>query len=171
MSAIEQKKIIVNEIESEFKDAEAIIVSNYSGLKVNDINDLRSRIYNDGFYAKVVKNRLTKRVFQKLNCEVPSDLLIGQNIIFKSDDNIVGLSKLLISYKKEYENFEIKGGVLDGNYIDSSQVSELAKLPSKEELIAKTVGLIKGPLSGLVATLSNPINSFINVLNNIKKNK
>jgi len=47
----------------------------------------------------------------------------------------------------------------------------LAKLPSKEELIAKTVGLIKGPLSGLVATLSNPINSFINVLNNIKKNK
>ena len=109
--------------------------------------------------------------FQKLNCEVPSDLLIGQNIIFKSDDNIVGLSKLLISYQKEYENFEIKGGVLEGNYIDSSQISELAKLPSKEELIAKTVGLIKGPLSGLVATLSNPINSFINVLNNIKKNK
>tara|TARA_Y100001970_G_scaffold290551_1_gene424661 strand:- start:10981 stop:11496 length:516 start_codon:yes stop_codon:yes gene_type:complete len=171
MSAIEKKKEIVKNIETEFADSEAIIVSNYSGLTVGDITDLRQRIFNEGFYVKVLRNRLTKRAFDNNKFEYPEELLTGQNIVFKSDDNIVGLSKLLVSYQKEYENFEIKGGVLEGNYIDNKQISKLAKLPSKEELIAKTVGLIKGPLTGLVATLSSPVNGFINVLNNIKNNK
>ena len=171
MNAIEKKKIIVKDIENEFSDSEAIIVSDYSGLSVGDITDLRQRMFNEGFYVKVLRNRLTKRAFDNQKFEYPEELLKGQNIVFKSDDNIVGLSKILVSYQKEYENFEIKGGVLEGNYIDNKQIGELAKLPSKEELIAKTVGLIKGPLTGLVATLSSPVNGFINVLNNIKNNK
>tara|TARA_B100000131_G_scaffold287769_1_gene298647 strand:+ start:336 stop:851 length:516 start_codon:yes stop_codon:yes gene_type:complete len=171
MNAIEKKKIIVKDIENEFSDSEAIIVSDYSGLSVGDITDLRQRIFNEGFYVKVLRNRLTKRAFDNQNFEYPEELLKGQNIVFKSDDNIVGLSKILVSYQKEYERFEIKGGLLDGNYIDNKQIGKLAKLPSKEELVAKTVGLIKGPLTGLVATLSSPVNSFINVLNNIKNNK
>ena len=171
MNAIEKKKIIVKDIENEFSDSEAIIVSDFSGLSVGDITDLRQRMYKEGFYVKVLRNRLTKRAFDNQKFEYPKELLKGQNIVFKSDDNIVGLSKILVSYQKEYERFEIKGGLLDGNYIDNKQIGKLAKLPSKEELVAKTVGLIKGPLTGLVATLSSPVNSFINVLNNIKNNK
>ena len=171
MNAIEKKKIIVKDIENEFSDSEAIIVSDYSGLSVGDITDLRQRMFNEGFYVKVLRNRLTKRAFDNQKFEYPEELLKGQNIVFKSDDNIVGLSKILVSYQKEYERFEIKGGLLDGNYIDNKQIGKLAKLPSREELVAKTVGLIKGPLTGLVATLSSPVNSFINVLNNIKNNK
>tara|TARA_B100000700_G_scaffold241730_1_gene269148 strand:- start:35 stop:550 length:516 start_codon:yes stop_codon:yes gene_type:complete len=171
MSAIEKKKEIVKNIETEFKDSEAIIISNYSGLSVSDITDLRKRVFKEGFFVKVLRNRMTKRAFDANKFECPEELLTGQNIIFKSDDNIVGLTKLLVSYQKDYESFEIKGGLLDGKYIDSKQIGTLAKLPSKEELIAKTIGLIKGPLTGLVATLSSPVNSFINVLNNIKNNK
>ncbi|RAP27373.1 50S ribosomal protein L10 [Candidatus Marinamargulisbacteria bacterium SCGC AG-333-B06] len=171
MSSLDTKKEIVKNIEAEFSNSEAIIISDYSGLKVSDITDLRQQLFKEGFYVKVLRNRLTKRAFDNNKYDYPAELLTGQNIVFKSDDNIVGLSKLLVSYQKEYESFEIKGGLLEGNYIDNKQISKLAKLPSKEELIAKTVGLIKGPLTGLVATLSSPVNGFINVLNNIKNNK
>ena len=119
MNAIEKKKIIVKDIENEFSDSEAIIVSDYSGLSVGDITDLRQRMFNEGFYVKVLRNRLTKRAFDNQKFEYPEELLKGQNIVFKSDDNIVGLSKILVSYQKEYERFEIKGGLLDGNYIDN----------------------------------------------------
>ena len=171
MSALKNKEKIVNNIESEFQDSEAIIISDYSGLTVEDITELRQRIFKEGFYVKVLRNRLVKIAFDSSKFDYPETLLTGQNIYCKSDDNIVGLTKLLVSYQKEYENFEIKGGLLEGNYIDNKQISTLAKLPSKEELVAKTVGLIKAPLTGLVATLSSPVNSFINVLNNIKNNK
>ena len=167
MSALKNKEKIVNNIESEFQDSEAIIISEYSGLTVEDITELRQRMFKEGFYVKVLRNRLVKRAFDSSKFDYPDTLLTGQNIYCKSDDNIVGLTKLLVSYQKEYENFEIKGGLLEGNYIDNKQISTLAKLPSKEELVAKTVGLIKAPLTGLVATLSSPVNSFINVLNNI----
>ena len=81
------------------------------------------------------------------------------------------MSKILVDFSKENENLSVKGGVLEGKFISNEEITKLSKLPSKAELIAKTVGLIKGPLTGLVGTLSNPINGFINVLNNIKNNK
>ena len=88
MSAIEKKKEIVKNIETEFADSEAIIVSNYSGLTVGDITDLRQRIFNEGFYVKVLRNRLTKRAFDNNKFEYPEELLTGQNIVFKSKNVI-----------------------------------------------------------------------------------
>ena len=171
MSKIEEKKALLEQISKEFNDAEAVLISDYSGVSATNMVDLRKQIFNLGLSAKVVKNRIIKRWFDANNYKLPDNLLKGQNIYLKTEDNIVGLSKIIVDYAKENESFQIKGGVLYGNYIDEQQIKDLAKLPSKEELIAKSVGLVKSPLTGLVLTLSSPLNAFINVLNNIKNKK
>ena len=171
MSNIEDKKNSVDKIAEQYSDSEAFIVSEYKGLNVEQITELRSLVRNGGFSSSVFKNRLFLRAIEKLKLNVPNDVLKGQNIFFKADNDVVELSKILVKFSKDNESLNLKGGVLEGSFIDKTQVIELSKLPSKDELVAKTVGLIKGPLTGLVGTLSNPINGFINVLNNIKNNK
>lgn len=171
MSNINLKKEKVKATVNQFQDSEALIISDYKGLNVSDLTELRSRVRSKGFESKVIKNRLFKFVANDFKFDIPDEILKGQNIFFKAEKDVVELTKILVGFSKENENLKVKGGVLDGAFISDSQVTELSKLPSKQELIAKTVGLIKGPLTGLVGTLSNPINGFINVLNNIKNNK
>ena len=171
MSKLEIKKDLLTQIANDYNESEAIIISDYSGISATDIVELRQQIFKQGFRAKVIKNRMIKRWFETQQYDVPDNILKGQNIFLKTDNNVVGLSKLLVDFTKENESFQIKGGILNGDYIDEKQIKHLSKLPSKEDLIAKTVGLIKSPLTGLVLTLSSPLNAFINVLNNIKNNK
>ena len=81
------------------------------------------------------------------------------------------MSKDIVNFSKENEKLTIKGGFLSEDFIDVKTVNQLAKLPSRDELIAKTVGLIKAPVTGLVMTLASPVSGLINVLNNIKSKK
>lgn len=171
MSNLQLKKESIKTISNQFENSEALIISGYKGLNVTALTDLRSKVRERGYEARVIKNRLFKIAMEKTQYNIPDEVLKGQNIYFKAEKDVVGLSKILLDFSKENESLKVKGGVLEGKFISDNQVVELSKLPSKEELIAKTVGLIKGPLTGLVGTLSNPINGFINVLNNIKNNK
>ena len=163
-----QKETIVNELIESYSSKEAIVIANYSNLKVNDIVDLRKSITKEGFKAKVYKNRLFKRSLDSKGVDVPGETLKGQNIYFETSSDVVSLCKLLVNYSKENENLQLTGGILDGAYITPHQISDLSKLPTKEELIAKFIGQVKSPISKLVMTLSNPINGFAHVLSNIK---
>ena len=171
MSNKDLKKNKVEQLINLFSDAEGIIVSDYSGLSGNDITELRKKVRDAGFSAQVEKNSIVKRSFNSVKLTMPDSVLSGPNIYFKADSEMPNLCKILVEFAKENDFFEIKGGHLNGVYVDSSSVVELSKLPSREELIAKTVGLIKSPLNGLVGTLSSPLRGFINVLNGIKNNK
>ena len=171
MTKKEDKKQVVESLISKVQDAEAVIVSDYSGLDVAAITILRKEIAKEGFEAQVIKNTMVNRAFENLKLQYPEALLKGPNIFFRANNDVVKLSKLLVSFGKENEHFELKGGFLNGNYIDQSEIRTLAQLPSQDELLAKAIGLIKAPLTGLVARLSSPINGVIGVLNNIKNNK
>ena len=164
----EQKVKVVSEIVDSLSDQEAMIISDYSNLKVNELTELRKIITTKGFKAKVQKNKILKRALDNQDIKLPEDSLKGQNIFFETTDDVVTLSKILVDFSKENENLEIKGGILEGKYIDTSQIQELSKLPTKEVLIAKFIGQLKNPLNKLVMTLSNPINGFVHVLSNIK---
>ena len=171
MANIDLKKKSVKKISEQFSDSEALIISEYKGLNVEQITNLRDKVRQGGFSSTVIKNRLFALSSKSIGLDIPKEVLKGQNIFFKADSGVVELSKILVDFSKENESLSVKGGVLEGNFISNEEITKLSKLPSKAELIAKTVGLIKGPLTGLVGTLSNPINGFINVLNNIKNNK
>ena len=163
-----QKQELVNELTAEVSENEALIISDYKGLKVTDIDALRKSLAAEGFKAKVTKNRLIKRAFDGLTIELPEGVLKGQNMFFQTKDNVVGLTKILVKYSEENENLKIKGGIFDGQFIGTEKIDQLSKLPSKEVLIAKLIGQMKAPMSRLTATLSSPVNGLVGVLTNIK---
>ena len=92
------KKVIVKNLVEDFQQNEAVLISNYSKLSVNNINDLRKKIVLGGFKATVVKNRLVKMALDEINVDVPGEVMKGQNIYFETSDDVVALSKLLVSF-------------------------------------------------------------------------
>ena len=171
MSNIELKEKQVENLTKNIEEARGLIIAQYSGLTVTELTDLRTRLRANGSFATVFKNGITRRALGKLNRTYPEELLKGPNILVYSTTDAVNMSKEVVNFSKENEKLAIKGGFLSEDYIDIKMINQLAKLPSRDELIAKAVGLIKAPITGLVMSLSSPVNGLVNVLNNIKSKK
>ena len=152
-------------------ESKFIVMADYRGLDVSSVTDLRRQLRDNDAKAKVCKNTLTRRVFKEHSLEYPSKVLVGPTMVVTSSKDASSVSKILVEFSKGNEDLSIKGGILDNQYVGIDVITELSKLPSKEELIAKTVGQIKAPLTNLVISLGSPINSFINVLRAIQDKK
>lgn len=166
-----EKIQIVEEISNKVKSSQLVVVSNYSGLSANDINALRKGLRQSGASAAIYKNTLTRRALDGLNISYPAELLQGPNIFITTDEDVVKVSKVLVDYAKGNESLTIKGGLMQESSVDEQSIIELAKLPGREVLIAKAVGLIKAPLTALVGNLSGPVRGFTGVLSAIKNKK
>lgn len=171
MSNIELKEKKVEYLVENISNSRGLIIADYSGLSVTELSELRGNLREVGSFATVFKNGVTRRALGKLNRNYPEELLKGPNIIVYSETDAVGMSKKVVDFSKNNEKLTIKGGFLSEDYIDIKMIDQLAKLPSREELIAKAIGLIKSPITGLVMSLSSPVNGLVNVLNNIKSKK
>ncbi|RAP37670.1 50S ribosomal protein L10 [Candidatus Marinamargulisbacteria bacterium SCGC AAA071-K20] len=152
-------------------ESKFIVMADFRGLDVTTITELRSQLRDNDATAKVCKNTLTRMVFKEKSLDYPSEALQGPTMVVTSSKDASSVSKILVKFSKQNENLDIKGGILDNQFVDIKIITELSKLPSKQELIAKTIGQIKAPLTGLVASLSSPVNGFINVLRSIQEKK
>ena len=166
-----EKIAAVSEIKEKVNEASIVFVSDYRGMTVTEMTDFRAALRQDGASAKVYKNTLARRAFDELGLSYDADLLKGPSIIITALKDSVKASKVVVKYSNQVEALRLKGGFLDSQSIDESVIKELATLPTREELIAKAVGQVKAPLSGLVAQLSAPIRGLIGVLNSIEKKK
>ena len=120
----------------------------------------------------MVKKTLLRKAFEKLG--LPADKIDswqGNISLAVSEKDEVAPAKLIAKFIKDNENMAILGGLLGQEWMEVDRVQSLAKLPSKEELIAKTVGTIKAPLNGLVNVLAGNLRGLVNVLNAIKDQK
>ena len=167
----EVKRQAVEDITQKVKDASMIILSDFRGLNVAKLTEFRRELRKQGAQAKVYKNTLTRIAFKNLNLSYPENLLQGPTILVSAVEDVSKLTKAVVEFGKKNEALVIKGGVLDAASLDSNAIKELAKLPSREELIGKTVSLIKAPLTALVQNLSSPLRGFGNVLTAIKNQK
>lgn len=168
--SLKEKQAQVDALQGQFKDASIVIFSHYSGLSVAELTELRNEIRPDGGVLKVVKNTLSRRALQNLSCDADSTL-VGPTAVITTTGDPSKLSKVISKAAKGSEVFEITGGYFEDQVIDTKMINSLANLPSRDELIAKVVGGIKAPLTGLVGSLSSPIRGIIGVLNSIKNNK
>ncbi len=164
----QQKTKILKDLNQKVKDSNSFIISTFNNLSVNDDQSLRKDLRKENVEYEVTKKTLLKKVFaeNKVN-DLPENELLGNISIATSKDEVMG-AKVLSNFAKDHENFNIIGGILKKIWFDSSKIAELAKLPTKQELIAKTVGTIKTPLTGFVNVLSGNARGLINVLNAIK---
>ncbi len=167
----DKKKQIVEELASEFKESRLNIVSDLRGLTVPEIDELRKKVRQTSGVVKVVKNTMARLALNKNKLEYSNDMFSGPTALIYTKSEPVNLSKVIIEYSEDHDNFDIKGGILNNEIIDEKIINALAKLPSRDELIAKTVGSIKSPLNNLVYVLGNPIKKLVYVLNSIQQNK
>ena len=150
-----EKKEFVQKLKEEIKSSSSVIVTHYSGLSVEESEQLRSEMRNNGSKFKVTKNRLTKLALEQTQFKDLADLFTGPTAIAYSDDPVAP-AKVAVSFEKKLENFKIIGGGYDGEKIDLEKINFLASLPSLDELRGKIVGLISAPAQKIASIMKEP---------------
>jgi large subunit ribosomal protein L10 len=148
----EQKKNYISEIESQFKNNEAVIVTHYQGLTMTQLDDLRSKMREHGIKFQITKNRITKLALEKTKCKDLSDLFTGPTAVAFSSDAIIS-ARILSKFAKDNENLKLLGGIMGEEVLDQAGVQNVANLPTLDEARAKIVGILATPASKFVSIL------------------
>jgi len=155
MAVSRQKKVSLGEgYVKELAEAPHAFVLGFRGIKVGQVTELRRRIREKGGHYVVIKNTVARRVIQGKPLGQLQDHLVGPTAIAYSLADPVALAKVLTEFAKEAPVIEFKAGLVEGRPIAANQVSDIATLPSREELIAKILFLVKSPISRLVRVLA-----------------
>ena len=150
-----EKKELVEKLKDEIETSSSVIVAHYSGLTVNESEQLRTEMRNNGAKFKVTKNRLTKLALEQTKFKDLIDLFKGPTAIAYSD-NPVAPAKVAANFDKKLEKFKIIGGGYDGEKIDIEKINFLATLPSMDELRGKILGLISAPAQKIASIVKEP---------------
>jgi large subunit ribosomal protein L10 len=168
----QQKERVLTDLTENLKNAKSAALASFSAVPVSKDQELRSNMKKESISYSVVKKTLLRKAFDKIGYSTdPLNSLSGNISMAISADDEVAPAKALADFAKDNEGMSLVGGVLENNWVDENKVKALAALPSKDELIAKTVGTIKAPLNGFVNVLAGNIRGFVNVLNGIKESK
>jgi len=166
----QDKQRIVDELHSAWSESSAGVVAQYRGLTVSEMGDLRRRLHQSNVSLQVVKNTLARRAAEGTDFKAAEELFTGPIAIAYGNDP-VEMAKAIADFAKEHKALEVRGGVLDGKAMDAAGVIALAKLPSREVLLAKMLGSMQSPISGFVRTLAEVPASFVRTLAAIRDQK
>jgi len=159
-----KKEQLIQKYVDQLNSSEAIIISDYRGLTVSELQELRAKIREvEGSFA-VVKNTLARRALSDAGLPVPEDMLFGPIGLGFCGSNIPGVAKAFTEFAKTNEELEIKGGLMGSKIISDEDIKSLAKLPSLEVLQAQLLGLINAPASQLVGVVSGGVRQVVNVI-------
>ena len=165
------KEGLVGEIKEHFNGSEAVLLIDYRGLSVKDMQELRRSVREAGGEIKVYKNSLTEIAIRELALPNLDEYLQGPTAFVFVGADPVAPAKALSVFAKTHQALELKGGLVQNRVIDAKGLKALATLPSREELIAQLLGTIQNPLTGTVRVLAGPARAFATVLDAIAKQK
>ena len=154
MAKIELKKPIVEEISEVIKDAQGVVLVDYRGLTVEQDTILRKQLREAGITYKVYKNTMMNFAFKGTDCEALAPLLEGPSAIAVSKEDATAPARLLVKFAKEAPALELKAGVVEGTFYDATGINEVAKVPSREELLSKLLGSLQSPITNLARVLN-----------------
>ena len=170
MQLYEKKKIVEGLCEI-FSKSKVLIVTDYKGLNVVSINELRRKLRAADVEYKVVKNSLLIRASEDTDVALIKDNFKGPVAIAVSYNDPVAPAKILMEFAKEFEKLKIKVGVMDGKALDLNAITSLAALPSQEVLLSMLLSALNGVPTSFVTALSNIPKKLLNVLQAIKEQK
>lgn len=161
-----EKEKVVAELVERLRSTETLIVADYRGLSVTDINKLRGELLEHGARFTVVKNTLTRRAAEEAGVEALLALLDGPTAIafLETGGDPVAVAKALNAAARETRVLEIRGGILEGEQIGEVEVKSLATLPPTDVLRAQLVSAVSGPLMTVVGLFTAPLRDLVNVL-------
>ena len=168
---IDEKKKIVEDIHKKFSESEVVILTDYKGLNVEKINELRGKLKESGVEYKVVKNTLLVRASEETDISLIKDSFKGPSAVALSCDDPVTPAKILTEFAEDHEALEIKFGIINGKILDLSAIKKLSALPSREVLLGSLLSVMSGVPTAFVRALNDMPKRLLNVLQAIKEQK
>ncbi len=144
---IQKKEEEVKALAETIKNSKLVLLTDYRGINVTDVTELRKTLRQSNTEYKVIKNNITRRALKECGIEGLDDSLLGPTAVILSSEDYLEPSKAIYEYSKKNEFYKIKGGIIEGKVMTADEIITLAKLPSKETLLSMLAG-------GLLATIS-----------------
>ena len=166
-----QKEAMLSTLADRLSRSESVVFISLSKIKVDQAEELRDAFFKDGLQLQIAKNSLLKRVLADASIEVPAEILDQPLGLVYSYSDVVAGPKAVTPFLKDIEELRILGGITSGAFITPAQVSALAKLPSREQLLAQLVGTLQAPISGMVNVMAGNLRNLVNVIGAIRDAK
>jgi large subunit ribosomal protein L10 len=167
----DEKAALVEELRASLEPEGHVILAEYRGLTVEELTQLRRKVRSASGTMRVMKNTLVRRAVEGTEKDALKDLLTGPNALFYTKDDPVQIVKAVAGATREFEAMKIKGGMLEGKALSPQQILRISELPSRDELLAKTLGTLAAPLQGLVNVMQGVSRNLVYVLDAIRQAK
>ncbi len=167
----QEKEQIVAELTDKLGTMKSAVFTSISGYTMDDADTLREKGKKAGVEVLIAKKTLLVRALEEKGFGAKKEDLQGSILTTIGYDDEVSAAKLIAEFGKERDGIQIVGGVLEGEFVGSEAIKQLATLPGREELLAKLVGSINAPVSGFVNALSGNLRNLVYVLNAVKEAK
>ena len=142
--------------------SQAVVLTEYRGLTVPQMSDIRKKLRDADADFSVVKNTLFKRAADgQMPVDQLDEHLAGPTAIGFAKSDPVGAAKILVDFVREHKAISLKAGVMEGQILDIAQIEALSKIPPREVLIAQMLGSLNSPIAGLVGTLNGILSNFV----------
>lgn len=167
---LKAKEAQVAEAAELIKNAQTGILVDYRGLNVAEDTELRNKLREANVTYCVIKNKILERAVEQVGLTGLDEVLHGPTALAVSSEDAVAPAKVLADFAKENEKLEIKGGFMDGSVMSLDEVKKLAATPNFETLIAKMMGSLQSPISGLARLLATIADGGVEIADLIAKN-
>ncbi len=150
---LDEKKAVVAEVSAQVANAQTIAIAEYRGVEVTHLTILRRKARESGVYLRVLKNTLVRRAVADTSFAALSDKMVGP-LIYSISEDPVAAAKVLSDFAKTNDKLVIKAGSYGGEVLDAAGVQSLASIPSRDELLARLLGVMQAPVSGFAVVLA-----------------
>ncbi len=166
-----EKEALLAELTEKMGAAQSMIVTDYRGLNVAELTELRRKLREAGVEFKVAKNTLLRMAAKNVGIEGLDEILTGPTGVAFGVSDPVAPAKILSQFAKDHKALEIKAGTLGTRVIGVEEIKNLADLPSREQLLAMVAGAFQAPIAGLVNVLQGPLRKFVYAVDAVKRQK
>ena len=150
---LEEKKAVVAEVSARIAEAQTLVVAEYRGVQVTNLTELRKKARESGVYLRVLKNTLVRRAVEGTPFADLAQHMVGP-LIYSMSSDPVAAAKVLNDFAKTNDKLVLKAGSYAGKLLDAGAVKELASIPSRDELLAKLLGVMQAPVAGFAGCLA-----------------
>jgi len=167
----EEKAVLIDQLHDELGKSQAVFITDYMGLNVEKITQLRKSIKESGGSYRVVKNTLLSRAAKDTPASKLDEFLAGPTAVAIALEDPISIAKALVNFAKDNDQLEIQSGVLGSQVLKPEDIQSLAKMPGREELLAKMLGSINAPVSNFVGVFAAMLRQLLYALSAIEKQK
>ncbi len=161
----------VERLKEKLREAKGFILTDYRGLTVAEISELRRALRKTAVEYRVVKNSLTQLAARAVGLQELERYLEGPTAVAFTSEDPVATAKMLTAFSKRAPSLQIKAGLVDGRVLPREEVLALAELPPREVMLARVVGLMVAPLQGLASVLSGSLRRFVIAMDQVRQKK